>query len=230
VGIDRYGLFAPVYDLLSGEAPLYRAGRLAGMRLLRPPRGGVVLDLGVGTGLNLPWLARAVGPDGLVLGIDPNASMLARARRRVAAYPPGRVRLLQADATTLDADEVRAVLAEAGRPPAVQALFASYTLSIIPGDWQAAWDRTVPLVEPGGRAAIVDVQPPQGASAALAPLAAVLPVVFGGADLARRPWRLLERDGVDVEQGVLRGGHVVVTAATLPGPSSAHADRGTSGR
>lgn len=208
---DRYGVFAPVYDVLSAEAPLYRAGRLAGIRVLKPERGSVVLDLGCGTGLNLPLLARAVGPTGLVLGIDSNPRMLAVARRRIAKYPVGRVQLLEADATTLDPERVRRMLTAAKRPPLADGLFASYTLSVIP-EFEAAWDATVALVTPGGRLGVVDVQPPRAAP--LRPLAAVLPVVFGGADLAAQPWRLLERDATDVVQHTLRDGHVVITAGT----------------
>jgi ubiquinone/menaquinone biosynthesis C-methylase UbiE len=50
---------------------------------LRP--GDVVVDLGCGPGTDLPRLAGAVGPDGRVIGVDRDPSMLAEARRRLAS-------------------------------------------------------------------------------------------------------------------------------------------------
>jgi ubiquinone/menaquinone biosynthesis C-methylase UbiE len=78
------GLFGRVYDPLM--APLESLG-LRGMRrdLLRRLRGRV-LELGVGTGKNLPLY-----PDGVerLVGIDPDEAMLKRAgeRARAARFP-----------------------------------------------------------------------------------------------------------------------------------------------
>jgi SAM-dependent methyltransferase len=52
-----------------------------------------VLDAGCGTGEMLGWLAEAVAPGGLALGIDPSNTHLVAAR---AVLPPGAL-LLQAD-------------------------------------------------------------------------------------------------------------------------------------
>ncbi len=57
---------------------------------------GSVLELGVGTGLNLPHYTSA----GEVVGIDPNPHMLRRAQRR-AEKAPCPVRLVEADAQDL---------------------------------------------------------------------------------------------------------------------------------
>ncbi len=57
---------------------------------------GIVLELGVGTGLNLPHYAGA----GEVVGIDPDPHMLRRAQRR-AAKAPCPVRLVEAGAQDL---------------------------------------------------------------------------------------------------------------------------------
>lgn len=78
--IDPYGGGARRYDVLSGERLVYRSGRVAGIDLLQLQRGDVVLDVGCGTGLNLPLLAAAVGPTGLVIGLDRSPQMLAVAR------------------------------------------------------------------------------------------------------------------------------------------------------
>ncbi len=61
---------------------------------LAPPRGGVAVDVGCGTGRALPFLYDAVGPQGLVIGLDVTVEML-----QVAATRPGYV--VQADASWL---------------------------------------------------------------------------------------------------------------------------------
>ena len=66
----RYTAGARVYDVLSGEQFVYRAGRVAGIEALALKRGDIVLDLGCGTGLNLPLLLEKVGAEGLVIGLD----------------------------------------------------------------------------------------------------------------------------------------------------------------
>ena len=71
----RYRYFATVYDVLSGEWPIYRAGRVAGVSDLDPRPGQAVLGVGCGTGLNYPLLARAVGPTGRIVGLDAPAAM-----------------------------------------------------------------------------------------------------------------------------------------------------------
>ncbi len=82
--LRRYGAGARWCDVLSGERWVYGAGRAAGIELFAPSRGDIVVDLGCGTGLNFPALAAAVGREGLVVGVDRSAEMLAMARRRVA--------------------------------------------------------------------------------------------------------------------------------------------------
>ncbi len=57
---------------------------------------GVVLELGVGTGLNLPHYTRAER----IVGVDPDPHMLKRARRR-AAEAPCPVQLIEASAESL---------------------------------------------------------------------------------------------------------------------------------
>lgn len=52
------------------------------VKLLNPPLGGRVLEVAVGTGANLPHLAKAVGPGGEILGVDLSLAMLKVAEKR----------------------------------------------------------------------------------------------------------------------------------------------------
>jgi ubiquinone/menaquinone biosynthesis C-methylase UbiE len=87
-------MLASIYDVVM--MPSERRGlRKQRVRMCRLPPG-LVLEIGVGTGLNLPHYERA----DLVVGVDPDLAMLRRAdRRRHEAIVP--VRLVQADARDL---------------------------------------------------------------------------------------------------------------------------------
>lgn len=211
--LRRYGAGARWYDVLSGERWVYRAGREAGIRLLDPRPGDVVIDLGCGTGLNFPALVAAVGPTGRVIGVDRSADMLSVARRRIAtAGWHDTVTLVEADAATLDPAVLRAAAGGRG----ADAVFSTYALSVIP-ERAEAWRRATAAVRAGGRAGIVDMQRPRGRWRVLEPLA-LLACATGGADIDAHPWRLLERDAADpprVARAERKGGHLVAVAAAL---------------
>jgi SAM-dependent methyltransferase len=89
----RVGAWAEVRELLELQlAPLGRRALMA----LAPQSGESVLDIGCGGGETALDLARAVAPDGTVVGVDLSAAMLAFAKR--AAKGCERVRFVQADA------------------------------------------------------------------------------------------------------------------------------------
>lgn len=50
--------------------------------LLDPPLGGHVLEVAVGTGANLPFLAKSVGSAGMITGVDLSLEMLKMAQKR----------------------------------------------------------------------------------------------------------------------------------------------------
>ena len=208
-----YKAGARFYDALSGEHLVYRAGRERGVSLLKLLPGDTVLDLGCGTGLNFALLARAVGPSGRVIGLDRSPEMLNMARRRVRANEWAHVRLIEADATTFDPQQVTDELpTQSGG--LFDGVFSSYAMSVF-DDWRPAWEQMRALLRPGGRACIVDMQLPVGAARAFRPLVRLFTAV-GGADLEARPWTVIERDGVDVQSASVRGGHIRVVAGTIP--------------
>ncbi|MET4780420.1 hypothetical protein [Glaciihabitans sp. UYNi722] len=119
--------------------------------------------------------------------------MLAASRRRIAQAGYDTLRLLEADAALLPRDRIEQILTADGRESQLDALFASYALSVFP-EWHPAWNDGIALVRPGGRAGIVDMRPPTGKASVLRPLAAL-----GGSDIHARPWRVFEADLSNVE-------------------------------
>jgi len=89
----RVRAWAEVRELL--ELQLAPLGRRT-LQALAPNPGESVLDIGCGGGETTLDLARAVAPDGEVVGVDLSAAVLAFAKR--AAERCGRVRFVHADA------------------------------------------------------------------------------------------------------------------------------------
>ncbi|MCL5270424.1 MAG: class I SAM-dependent methyltransferase [bacterium] len=118
----------------------------AGLAVLSPREGEFLLEIGFGTGSGLAALARAAGPRGRVLGVDPSCGMMRRARRRVARTGhAGRVDFIIGDARRLPLAEGR-----------LDGVFMSFTLELFPTD---AIPRVLAecrrVLRPGGRLAVV---------------------------------------------------------------------------
>lgn len=90
-----YDKLAKVYDLIFG--PTLHPGRIKAIQRMSVQPGERVLEVGVGTGINLPLYPR----DCSVTGIDFSSSMLEKARERAARKETSHVRLLQMDAADL---------------------------------------------------------------------------------------------------------------------------------
>ena len=218
---QRYGPGARFYDVLSFERPVYRAGRVRGIELLDLKPGDRVLDVGCGTGLNFPLLQDAVGPRGVVVGIDASAPMLARARRRVGVQGWANVDLHQGDAAELSLGP------KAGTDPFDGALF-TYSLSIV-SSWRQAYARTVAGLRPGGRVVVVDLTLPVGRGRVRSPVARRA-CFTGGVDTDRAPWQVVLDSTTEVTHVVLRGGHIHVAAGTREPGRARPADQHGQGR
>ncbi|MFQ5942482.1 MAG: class I SAM-dependent methyltransferase [Anaerolineales bacterium] len=80
----NYDRLSRWYDWVS--APFERAAREQGLELLDARPGEAVLEIGFGTGWALLSLADAVGPEGVVHGIDPSSGMLKISHRRIRSH------------------------------------------------------------------------------------------------------------------------------------------------
>ena len=134
-----YGRWAAVYDAIATYTPGVPALRQEVADACRLEPGDTVVELGCGTGANLPYLREAVGPSGTVVGVDFTGPVLERARNRTSRF-----------------DNVHVVRADATRPPltaeatGADAVVATFVVGMLP-DPAAAVDDWADLVGPGGR-------------------------------------------------------------------------------
>ena len=202
----RYTASARFYDLISAEWPVYAAGRVAAIELLDLRPGHRVLDVGCGTGLNFAHLQRRIGPTGSITAVDTSMQMLEQARRRAHSAAWKNVRLIEADATTLDA-------ASLDGGDRFDVTISTYALSLMP-DWRQAVSVMMAVTRTGGQVAVVDMQKPIGWARVWTPLAR-LACRLGGSDIDAHPWTAIEALA-DVRCASVRGGHIQVRVARLP--------------
>jgi phosphatidylethanolamine/phosphatidyl-N-methylethanolamine N-methyltransferase len=110
-----YEKLASVYDLAFG--PALQPGRVRALRQMDIQPGERVLEVGVGTGINLSLYPKTCR----MTGIDFSSSMLEKARERVARGGLRQMRLLQMDAADLKfADD------------SFDIVYAPYLISVVP--------------------------------------------------------------------------------------------------
>ena len=85
---DFYDRWAPRYDrvlriwaLLAGFSDANERRKMVSRLELKP--GQRVLEVGVGTGSNLPLMAECIGPGGTLLGLDISVGMLRQCEKKV---------------------------------------------------------------------------------------------------------------------------------------------------
>src|SRR3989449_8442396 len=111
-----YTSYARVYDHIFGK--IFHDGREHAVRLLNLSMGERVLEVGVGTGLALPFYPRTCE----VVGIDLSAGMLARCRHRVWELGLAHVSLQRMDASAMEFLD-----------DSFDAVMAAYVVTAVPG-------------------------------------------------------------------------------------------------
>jgi demethylmenaquinone methyltransferase/2-methoxy-6-polyprenyl-1,4-benzoquinol methylase len=155
-GEERARLVREMFDRIAGRYELLNALMSAGLNRiwnkkvvaaaeLRP--GGRALDLACGTGSLTRDLAKRVGPEGYVLGIDFSKEMIGAAKKR----PMSNVDYRLGDATYLQGVE----------DGSFDAATIAYGARNIP-DVDALFREMARAVRPGGRVVCLEIARPQG--------------------------------------------------------------------
>ena len=133
-----YGDHAALYDRIATAPGVGRWRRLAAEHVATA--GDTVVEMGCGTGANLPYLRERVGPNGRVHGVDITGPLLERARDRTAEY-----------------DNVAVVRGNATEPPiaGADAVLATFVCGLFE-DPATVVDQWCDLVAPGGRVGLLD--------------------------------------------------------------------------
>ena len=123
--------------------PAIQRLRAAAAEMLGPRLGDRLLDVGCGTGEVVRALAGLVGPDGIVVGVEPSATMLHEARRRTrettvrVEFCSGDISRLHFDDAAFDAVTCERVFQHLDTP-------------------DAALAELVRVTRPGGRVVVID--------------------------------------------------------------------------
>ncbi len=212
-----YDRLAPAYDLVATAYGFVGAGRFhrraVGALGLRP--GNTAVDLGCGTGANLPYLVDAVGTTGRVIGVDLSPGMLDEARERVERHGWENVDLVEAD--------VRAF----AFPEAVHGVVATYALEMVP-EHDVVIERAVEALAPGGRIAVGGLRRPEGWPEWLVHLGELINRPFGVTRAYEdvQPWHAVRRHTRDAscEEHLFGAVYLAVGEAspdaTAPDPAS----------
>jgi phosphatidylethanolamine/phosphatidyl-N-methylethanolamine N-methyltransferase len=137
--LKTYRLFSGSYDLVFG--PVFHPGRKEAVRIANDRPGQHILEVGVGTGLSLPFFRK----DAKVTGIDVSAEMLEKARRRVAQRQLTQVEaLVEMDAENLSFPD-----------NSFDSVLALYVASVVPNPARFAAEMRRVCI-PGGTIVVVN--------------------------------------------------------------------------
>ncbi|HEX3952646.1 MAG TPA: class I SAM-dependent methyltransferase, partial [Stellaceae bacterium] len=137
--IRTYRLFSGSYDVVFG--PVFHPGRKEAVRIANDRPAQRILEVGVGTGLSLPYFR----PDSRVTGVDISAEMLEKARRRVERQDLKHVDDLHVmDAEHLDFED-----------NSFDAVLALYVASVVPSPARFAEEMRRVCI-PGGTIVLVN--------------------------------------------------------------------------
>lgn len=138
-----YDRLAPVYDLVFG--PVFRKGRAESIKVAEAAggKGARILEIGVGTGISLPFYSR----DTRIVGADISEDMLEVARKRVEKHNLSNVESIEVG----DAENLRF------EDNSFDVVIAQYVVSACPNPHKAL-DEFARVVKPGGEIVITTRQ------------------------------------------------------------------------
>ena len=133
-----YDLYARFYDFIFGR--VFHDGRVRAPDMLHLKPGQKLLEVGVGTGLSLPWLPRNIE----ITGVDLSQKMLDLADRRVKRLGMDHVKLMKGDATAL-----------AFPDHSFDHVLAAYVVSVVPKPIEVVREM-MRVCKPGGYMVIIN--------------------------------------------------------------------------
>lgn len=153
--------------------------------LVVPLAGGDILEVGIGSGLNLPFYDRSKVRR--IVGVDPSAELLAKARQRIGALP---VELLQGSAEALPLDDA-----------SVDTVLLTFTLCTIPAV-ETALRQMRRVLKPGGTLLFCEHgrAPDPGVQRWQDRLNPLWKRCFGGCNINRDIAALLRGSGLHIER------------------------------
>ena len=178
--VKTYGRLARNYDLEEKLLLLvgvrFASYRKESVKQLNLKPGDTVIELGCGTGLNIPLLQKAVGPGGRIIGVDMTKGMLREAEKKVQRNGWKNVELVESD------------MAEY-RFPKADGIFSTCAITLVP-EYDDIIRKGSEALKKGGRFVIMDFKKPPWPMWLVKIAARLLVEPFGGTlEMAsRHPW------------------------------------------
>ncbi|MFC7072697.1 class I SAM-dependent methyltransferase [Halovenus rubra] len=189
-----YGTAAGLYDLVA-TAPGVMSWRRRTVETLGVSAGDTVVEMGCGTGANMPFLREQVGSDGRVVGVDLVPAMLQEAQNRIERAGWKNVHVVEGDATQPPVDTA-------------DALVSTFVVGML-DDPAGATREWLDCVSPGGRVTLLNAG--RSPRAVTAPLNLGLRLFVRVAAPGRRlsltsPTRELERRWAEARDALFEAG------------------------
>lgn len=201
-----YDSVASFYDVSTSPYELIGGRKLqhAAIDLLNLLPGDTVVDLGTGTGWNLPHLARRVGPQGRVIAVDLSQGMLNKAEQRCARL-------------NLTVEFVQADMREFVPPPKTAAVIAGFALEMVP-EYAQVIDHLACELVPGSRIATTGLREPQGWPEWVVRLGVLLTRPLGVRPAYRdiSPWEAISDRLVGVTYADAMAGAIYLAVGVVP--------------
>jgi ubiquinone/menaquinone biosynthesis C-methylase UbiE len=196
--VQRYDRVARFYSTFEPLYLIFPPARRKAVAALSLKAGDVVLEIGAGTGRNLPYLVDAVGPSGTIIAVDASEGMLVEARKLVERHGWTNVQLLCQDAAQLQLDHD------------LDGVLFSLSYSALPEPHPAlvrAWER----LRPCARVVVMDLGLTHSRLRRVVDPIARLMLEFTPGDPYSRPWEDLASYGPVITERFLLGLYYICT-------------------